>query len=257
MDSSVSILVIAIMIGASSGAIGSFVLLRRMALVGDALSHVALPGIALALAYRVDPFWGVLGFLLPSAALVWWLEGKTHLHSETLVGLLFTTSLAVGILTIPQIEIIESLFGGFATVSLNELIGISVVAAALIFSTFIAAQRFALATVAPELTTPNVRRTSDLLLLLIFAVIVSFGIKLAGTLLMGALTIIPASIARNSTFSFKQYMLASTTAGAMTAATGAMLAHRFGWVPGPTIVLLGSGLFVLSLAFSRFVRPRR
>jgi ABC-type Mn2+/Zn2+ transport system permease subunit len=92
---------------------------------------------------------------------------------------------------------------------------------------------------------------------LIFAVIVSFGIKLAGTLLMGALTIIPASIARNSTFSFKQYMLASTAAGAITAAAGAMLAHQFGWVPGPTIVLLGSVLFVLSLAFSRFVRPRR
>jgi ABC-type Mn2+/Zn2+ transport system permease subunit len=119
MDSSVSILVIAIMIGASSGAVGSFVLLRRMALVGDALSHVALPGIALALAYRVDPFWGVLSFLLPAALLVWWLEGKTHLHTETLVGLLFTTSLAVGILTIPEIEIIESLFGGFATLSLN------------------------------------------------------------------------------------------------------------------------------------------
>ena len=102
MDSSLSILAIAVMIGASSGAIGSLVLLRRMALAGDALSHVALPGIALALAYHADPFWGVLGFLVPAAVLVWWLEGKTQLHPETLVGLLFTTSLAVGILTIPE-----------------------------------------------------------------------------------------------------------------------------------------------------------
>ena len=74
-------------------------------------------------------------------------------------------------------------------------------------------------------------------------------------LLMGALTIIPASVARNSAFSFKQYMLASTAAGAVIATIGAIAAHRFGWVPGPTIVLLGSGLFVLSLAFSRLVRP--
>ena len=257
MDSRVSTLAIAIMIGASSGAIGSFVLVRRMALVGDALSHVALPGIALAIAYRVDPFWGVLGFLMPAATLVWWLEGKTHLHPESLVGLLFTTSLAVGILTIPEMDIIESLFGGFATLSFNELVAIATAAAVLIFSTFVAAQRFALATVAPELTTPKVRRRSDLLLLVIFAFIVSLGIKLAGTLLMGALTIIPASIARNATFSFKQYMLASTASGAGMAAIGAMLAHRFGWVPGPTIALLGSAFFVLSLAFSQLVRPQR
>lgn len=255
MDSSLNILAVAIMVGASSGAIGSFVLLRRMALVGDALSHVALPGIALALAYHVDPFWGVLAFLVPAAALVWWLEERTRLHPETLVGLLFTTSLAVGILTIPDIEIIESLFGGFPKLSMNALVGISIAAAVLILFTFLAAQRFALATVASELCDPRIRRSSDLLLLLIFAMIVSLGIKLVGTLLMGALTIIPASIGRNSAFSLKQYMLASTAAGATVAAVGAMTAHQFGWVPGPTIVLLGSGLFVLSLAFSHLIRP--
>ena len=101
MDSTLNILAIAIMVGASSGAIGSFVLLRRMALVGDALSHVALPGIALALAYHVDPFWGVVAFLIPAAALVWWLEGRTQLHAEALVGLLFTTKSGGGNLNNP------------------------------------------------------------------------------------------------------------------------------------------------------------
>jgi zinc transport system permease protein len=255
MDSTLNILAIAIMVGASSGTIGAFVLLRRMALVGDALSHVALPGIALALAYHVDPFWGVVTFLIPAAALVWWLEGRTQLHPETLVGLLFTTSLAVGILTIPDVEILESLFGGFPELSTTTLISIFITAAILILFTFLAAQRFALATVASELCAPRIRRSSDLLLLLIFAMIVSLGITLVGTLLMGALTIIPASIGRNSAFSFKQYVVASTAAGAVMAAFGAMAAHRFGWPPGPTIVLLGSALFVVSLAFSRVVRP--
>jgi ABC-type Mn2+/Zn2+ transport system permease subunit len=50
-------------------------------------------------------------------------------------------------------------------------------------------------------------------------------------------------------------VVASTAAGAVMAAFGAMAAHRFGWPPGPTIVLLGSALFVVSLAFSRVVRP--
>jgi ABC-type Mn2+/Zn2+ transport system permease subunit len=253
VDSTLDILAIAIMIGASSGAIGSFVLLRRMALVGDALSHVALPGIALALAYKLDPFLGVVSFLVPAAALVWWLEGKTRLHAETLVGLLFTTSLAIGILTIPQVEILESLFGGFPRLSWIGLIGIFMAGAFLIVLTFVAAQRFALTTVAPELSPPQVERRSNLLLLLTFAIVVSLGIKLVGTLLMGALTIIPASIARNSAFGFKQYMLTSTILGAILAASGAMVAHRFGWAPGPAIVLLGSGVFALSLAYSNLV----
>lgn len=54
----VSSLVIACAVGIASGGIGAFIILKRMALVGDALSHVALPGIALALFYAVDPFWG-------------------------------------------------------------------------------------------------------------------------------------------------------------------------------------------------------
>src|SRR5882724_2922653 len=89
-------LVSASALGIASGGIGTFIILKRMALVGDALSHVALPGIALALFYAVDPFWGVLIFLLAAAVIVWWLEGRTALPGDALVGLLFTTSLAVG-----------------------------------------------------------------------------------------------------------------------------------------------------------------
>ena len=66
-------ILIATAIGLASGAIGSFIVLRRMSLVGDALSHVALPGIALALAYGIDPFLGVLASLLCAVIVVWWL----------------------------------------------------------------------------------------------------------------------------------------------------------------------------------------
>ena len=60
---------IALLVGISSGSVGPFILLRRMALVSDALSHVALPGIALALIYGLDPFYGVIVFLIGAAFL--------------------------------------------------------------------------------------------------------------------------------------------------------------------------------------------
>ena len=105
---------IALLVGIASGSIGPFILLRRMALVGDALSHVALPGIALALLYGLDPFYGVVIFLAAAALLIFWLEGRSRIPPDAIVGLLFTSSLAVGILIIPNSEVIEALFGAFS-----------------------------------------------------------------------------------------------------------------------------------------------
>jgi ABC-type Mn2+/Zn2+ transport system permease subunit len=67
---------ITLLVGIASGSVGPFILLRCMALVGDALSHVALPGIALALIYYFDPFYGVIAFLVGAALLVYLLEGR-------------------------------------------------------------------------------------------------------------------------------------------------------------------------------------
>ena len=77
---------IAVLVGIASGSVGPFILLRRMALVGDALSHVALPGIALALLYGADPFYGVVVFLALAALLVYWLEGSSRIPPDAIVG---------------------------------------------------------------------------------------------------------------------------------------------------------------------------
>ena len=81
---------IALLVGIASGSVGPFILLRRMALVGDALSHVALPGIALALVYGIDPFYGVVVFLIAAAFVIFWLEGRAACRRMRSSGLLFT-----------------------------------------------------------------------------------------------------------------------------------------------------------------------
>jgi ABC-type Mn2+/Zn2+ transport system permease subunit len=245
-------LLIAAVIGAASGAIGSFILLKRMALVGDALSHVALPGIALALAYHLDPFWGVIAALLAASPLIWWLEMKSDLPTEALVGLLFTASLALGILTIPDTEILESLFGAFPALSPLELTGTIGTAVVAIVFTFLLARPFLFRIVSAELARScGVGRGYDLALLVIFSVIVALGIKLVGTLLMGALTIIPAAIAHNIALGMKKYMLFSAVIGALISTVGVSLAAFFGIRPGPAIVLLGVVVFIISLTVMR------
>ncbi|MBI4119771.1 MAG: metal ABC transporter permease [Parcubacteria group bacterium] len=241
---------IALAVGISSGAVGAFIILKRMALVGDALSHVALPGIALALIYSVDPFWGLLASLLAAAVLVWLLESRAKLPSEALVGILFTASLAIGILAIPNTELVESLFGEFPAFGPLTLALFLITAAALTFITFCLTKRFLFTVISPELAQVHgTGKKYELILFVIFAATVALGIKLVGALLMGALTIIPASIAKNTTKSMKLYMPLAAVFGGAISVAGIFISNRFEFLPGPTIVLLGVALFFLSLFF--------
>ena len=246
------IIIIAASVGLASGAIGTFIVLEHMALAGDALAHVALPGIALALAYNTDPFLGVLASLLIAAYLVWFVRIRTKLPSEALIGVLFTASLAVGILTIPDTEIVESLFGEFPALPSWKFVFIITSALALTAILFFKTKQFVFLNTSRELAKAyGIRERTELLLLVIFAVIVSLGIKLVGTLLMGALTIIPALIARNIARSIKSYLLFSAFLGSAISVAGVLLANQYNFLPGPTIVLLGVFCFLLSLVFIR------
>lgn len=243
---------IALLVGIASGSVGPFILLKRMALVGDALSHVALPGIALALLYGADPFYGVIVFLTAAAFLIFWLEGRSRIPPDAIVGLLFTASLAVGILIIPNAEIVESLFGAFPVLSLPFLLVILSTAAVLSLLCFALARSFLFLIVSPDLAkVRGLGRKYDLALLLIFAMIVALGIKLVGTLLMGALTIIPAAVAKNVSRSMRGYVILSALVGGVISVGGMWMADVFRLLPGPSIILFGVGLFLLSLAIGR------
>ena len=245
-------ILIALSVGLASGSIGAFIILKRMALVGDAFSHVALPGIALALLYGVDPWWGVVVFLVVAALVVWWLEGKTMLPTEALVGLLFVASLAIGILIIPDHEIIESLFGEFPEMSILSLAVFLGSAGALIAISYLFARHFTFLAISEELASiSRIGKWHQILFLVIFALIVSLGIKLVGTLLMGALAIIPPLIAKNLSRTMKGYMAFSSVIGGAVAVAGLGAARYYEFLPGPTIVLLGVGIFFLTLPFAR------
>lgn len=222
--------------------------MNRMALDGDALSHVALPGIALALLYGADPFYGAIIFLTIAAFLIFCMEGRSRIPPDGIVGLLFTASLAVGILIIPNDDIIESLFGAFAVPSLPFLLVILSTASVLSVLCFLLAKRFLFLIVGPDLARANgPGRKYDVALLLIFAMIVALGIKLVGTLLMGALTIIPAAIAKNVSRSMRGYLILSALPGGAIWVGGVWIAGLFRFLPGPCIILFGVGLFLLIL----------
>ncbi len=238
-------------IGLGAGYIGSFMVLRRMALVGDALSHVALPGIALALLWHINPFIGAFTLLLLAILGIWRLELKTNLPSETLVGIFFTLSLAIGLLITPEPELLEALFGDLSKVTLVDF------GYALVLVPFLLAEMrhisrdIMLGIISPEMAQTmgvKIDRT-QLKFLLMVAVIVALGLKVVGTLLMGSLVIIPAAAARNISTNLSRYTTLSAIFGALSAGIGVLAALTFGIAPGPAVVLTSGLIFVSTLVF--------
>src|SRR3989344_5547322 len=106
--------------------LGAFIVVKRMALVGDVLSHVALPGIGLALLINIDPTYGAALFLLAAAFGTWFIEKKTALPPEAIIGTFFTATLALGVILVPNEELFESLFGNlFSITTLDAIVIVS------------------------------------------------------------------------------------------------------------------------------------
>ncbi len=242
-----------VIVGISAGYIGTFLILRRMALSGDALTHVALPGMGLALLLGLNAFWGAWAFLILAAFGIWWIKRKTSLYTETLTGIFFTFSLALGILIIPQIDLLEALFGDIEDLTVfNSCLAIFLGVASIIILT-IYRKRLMLLTISEDLAkTINVNASRlDLLFLILLGVIVALGVQVTGTLLMGALVIIPAASAQNIARSFSGYCFWSIAFGALSMIFALPIAHFFSLTPGPIVVLSAASFFIISLIFYR------
>ncbi|MEK7773262.1 MAG: metal ABC transporter permease, partial [Deltaproteobacteria bacterium] len=198
-------ILVAATVAASASLLGSFAILKRMALVGDALSHVALPGMALALFFKINPFLGAVVFLGVTVAGIWLVEYKSSLPLETIVGVFFTASLALGALIMPEHELIEALFGNITVLSLEESIASITLSLVLIVLMLSIYRKLTLNMVSQEMAQSigiNNRRL-EFIFLASFALAVALGIRFVGALLMGSLVIIPAASAKNISRSLK------------------------------------------------------
>jgi ABC-type Mn2+/Zn2+ transport system permease subunit len=111
---------LAIVVALAAGITGSFALMKGITLGGDVISHIALPGIGLALLLRFHPLIGGAATLLAGTLLIARLEACSGLATETAIGVVFVASLALGALLTPGKDLEEALFGNFSAVSASE-----------------------------------------------------------------------------------------------------------------------------------------
>jgi ABC-type Mn2+/Zn2+ transport system permease subunit len=241
-------LLLSIAMAVAAGLVGCFAVMRRMALAADALSHVALPGIGVAIALQIHPLVGAVAMLFFGALLVWALEEQGRAATETLIGVIFSAALAVGSLMTSGEQLIDALFGAPGRLSGQEMV--FALAAAIAVVSFIATQRNSLVV---ALVSPDVARTAgvnlrrlNFLYMQMFALTIALGLRYLGVLLMGALIIIPAATAKRLATNLNGMLFIAMFIAVFATVLGSGIAAWLHRETGPLIVVVAASAFVVS-----------
>lgn len=258
------------LLGISSGVLGTFALLRRQSLLGDAMSHAALPGVCLAfmLTHDKHPLVFLVGALctgLLGAWIVTFVTRNSRIKSDTAIGLVLSIFFGFGVVLLTWIQksgagnqagLDTFLFGKAAFLLHGDIVVLVVMCALLVFFVSFFFKEFKLlsfdAGFGSSLGFPM--RTLDLFLTSLVVVSVMIGLQVVGVILMAALLIIPAAAARQWTDRLSMMCLISSGVGAFSGILGALFSALYPKMPtGPVMVLAAALIFTISLLFA----PRR
>ena len=242
-------LLLSITMAVAAGLVGSFAVMRRMSLAADPLSHVALPGIGIALALHIHPVFGAVIALVFGALLVWVVEERGGATTESVIGVVFSAALAIGSIMTTGEDLIEALFGGAGALTWSEKIFGLLVATAIVLFIIVFRNSLVIMMVSPDIArTAGINvRWFDLLYLECFALTIALGLRYLGVLLMGALIIIPAATSKRLSRDLKSMLWFSVMLSVISTTLGSGIAVHLHREAGPIIVLVATALFLFSL----------
>lgn len=243
----------AITLALAAGMVGVFALIRRMSLAADAMSHIALPGLGIALLFKINPMIGGAATLLAGSVVIWALERKSRIPAEAIIGVIFSLSLALGTLITPQKDLIEALFGGFGRLDPWLVVVTTGAALGIIAAMLTMRYELMLTMVSRDLARVTGLKSDrlDLIFLVLFAVTIILGLRFLGALLMGSLIIIPAAAAKHVSWNIASMLVFSALFALVAVAGGVLAASYYTVSTGPVIVSLAGVLFFLSFFMKR------
>lgn len=254
-------------LGASCGMLGSFAVLRKQSLLGDAISHAALPGIALAflLLETKNSLAILLGALISGLIGTFWIRGMikhTRLKSDTALGLVLSIFFGVGMLLITYIQKLPNanqagldkyLFGQAATLLVSDVWILAIVTFLSLLIVLFFWKELKLLLFDEDYTQTlgfNVRFL-DFLITTFIVLAIILGLQTVGVVLMSAMLLAPAAAARQWTNRLWVMVLLAAIFGAFSGAIGtAISSSSKGLSTGPVIVLIASFFVVVSFIFS-------
>ena len=254
-------LVSAVVIGAVAGILGCFIILRGMSLMGDAISHAVLPGVALSFILGINFFIGALVFGLLASFLIAFVNQNSTIKGDTAIGISFSSFLALGIILISvaksSTDLFHILFGNILAVQDIDLLitlVVSVIVVVVILAYFKELQVTSFDPVFAQSTGMNVQFYHYLLMFLLALVSIT-AMQSVGTVV--ALLITSAATAYLYSNRLKTMLILAATFGSLSSVLGLVIGYTFNIAIGSTIVLTAAALFVVSFIVSPKQRERR
>lgn len=254
-------LMVGILVAISCSMLGTFLVLRKLSLIGDGLAHVSFAGVAIAMLTAQSPL--VVGIPLVAAAslLILKLHEKTNIHGDAAIGLVSSMAIAIGVMISSlsggyNVDLFSYLFGSLLVISRVDLILSLVLAIAVVIAVIWLYPKLFAMTYDEEyakIIGINVRNMNYLLSLLT-AVTIALGIRIVGTMLISSMIIFPAVTALQVTNSFKATLSIAVITAVSSVVLGVLSSFVFNLPSGATIVLINSGFFALAYMYRKLVQ---
>jgi manganese/iron transport system permease protein len=262
-DFFVRALVASALVGVACAVIGSFVVLKGMSFIGDAVSHAAFPGIVIAYMLGLPIIIGGAVASIVTALGIGALTRRSGLRSDSIIGVLFAGMFALGVALFSSIpnyvgDLFHFLFGDVLGISVADLLALSLLVLILLVVVRILWKELLFATFDPlgaGAAGLPVRRLDDLLLILI-AVTIVISLQAVGIVLVVAMITTPAATAQMLVQRFGKMISTAALIGVVSAVAGLYLSYAFDLASGAAIVLVETALFLLVLLLTS-LRGRR
>ena len=260
-------LLAALFTGLAAPAVGTYLVQRRMALMGDGIGHVAVTGVALGLLTGTSPTWTAVVVATLGAILIEVIRERGHTNGDVALALLFYGGLAGGVLLTglggqSAARLQEYLFGAITTISVSDvLVTMALAAVVILCCVGLAPQLFAVAHDQEFARVAGLNvRAYNLLIAVLAAVSVTVAMRTVGLLLVSALMVVPVATSQQLARSFRTTLGAAMALGTIASVGGlvisALVSERATVAPGPAIVLLSLVGFIATWPIGIWLRHR-
>lgn len=256
-----------ILIGVIAPLIGTFIVVRRLSLIADALSHVTLGGISFGMYLLtvssvfafINPIWTGIIFAIIGALLIEKLRTSYKNYSEIAIPIIMSTGIGLSAIFISLAkgfnqELLGLLFGSISAVSLSDLFTIiTITVLVLVYIMLFYKELFILSFDTEYSQVIGIPKWIQFLFIVIVALVISASMRVIGVLLVSALITLPVAIAMRWTKGFKQFIFLSITIGEFSVIIGLVTAFYLNISPGGIIVVILVIMLMLTLFYQSFV----
>ena len=251
-----------LIVGVVCGIVGTLTLLRGASLIGDAISHAVLPGIAASATLGIGFFPGALVAGLLTATGISYLSNQTKMRNDAVIGIVFTAMFSLGVVLISlrpsSTDLTKILFGNVLAITRSDMLVTLTVAAVVALAVVVLFKELLLSTFDPVIAasygiSPAVMQHTVMALLTLVTVA---SLQAVGVVLVVALLITPAATAFLFARSMARMMTLAACFGAFASTAGLVASFYLNVPSGPTIVLAAAATFVIAFTLQKCVRPR-